>query len=198
MEIILLILLVFLAILVALIAAVLFIPVDISIRLVKDGFTAEGKFSFGILRGAASGHVDFSSEKQEFRLQVLGFVLLRKPVEKKEKKPTDWKKRIGNANEFYTAGKELARALISNLTLKRCKVRAEIGLPDPAQTGMLFGVLYAGSSIATAFMPETRLEFTPSFAEEKLDANVELELRLQLFKMVIPAIRFFRRTRPLF
>jgi hypothetical protein len=205
-----LILLVVLAILVALIAAVLFIPVDLSIRLIKEGLTAEGKLSFGILEGAASGHVDFSSEKQEFRLCVLGFTVLRRPLKKKEdeekkrkekrkkEKPTDWKKIVGNANELYSAGKELAGALTNNISLKRLTGRAEIGLSDPAQTGMLIGFLYAGSGIATAFLPKTSLEFAPSFEAEKVDAEVELELSLPLFKMVIPAIRFFRRTRKIF
>jgi hypothetical protein len=201
-----LILLIVLAILIALIAAALFIPVDLSIRLIKDGSLAEGLISFGFLKGAASGHVDFSPEEQEFRLRVLGFPILRRPFEKKEdeekkrkkEKPTDWKKIIGDANELYVAGKELAGALTKNISLKKLRGRAEIGLPDPAQTGMLVGFLYAGSGIATAFMPETRLEFAPSFEEEKLDAEVELELSLPLFKLIIPAIRFFRRTRKIF
>ncbi len=204
-----LILLIVLAILIAL-AAALFIPVDLSIRLIKDDSLAEGLISFGFLKGAASGHVDFSPEEQEFRLRVLGFPILRRPFEKKEdgekkrkekrkkEKPTDWKKIIGDANELYVAGKELAGALTKNISLKKLRGRAEIGLPDPAQTGMLVGFLYAGSGIATAFMPETRLEFAPSFEEEKLDAEVELELSLPLFKLIIPAIRFFRRTRKLF
>jgi hypothetical protein len=203
-----LILLVVLAILVALIAAALFIPVDISIRLITDGPLAEGLISFGFLKGAASGHVKFSPGKQEFRLRVLGFPILRRPFEKreekqrkekpKEKKPTDWTKSIGDANELYVAGKELAGVLIKNTSLKKLRGRAEIGLPDPAQTGMLVGFLCAGCGIATAFMPETRLEFAPSFEEEKLDADVELELSLPLFKLIIPAIRFFRSTRKLF
>ena len=207
-----LILLVVLSILVALIALALLIPVDLSIRLIKEGVTAEGKLSFKILKGAASGHVDFSSEKQEFRLRVLDFTVLRRPLEKKEeedeekqrkekrkeKKPTDWKRIVGNANELYAAGKELASAFTNNIYVKRLRGRAEIELPDPAQTGLLFGFLYASSSIATAFMPETPLEFAPSFEEEKLDANIELELSLPLFKMIIPAIRFFRRTKKIF
>ncbi|MBN1763559.1 MAG: hypothetical protein JW878_10900 [Methanomicrobia archaeon] len=189
-----------------LIAAALIIPVEIAIKLIKERSIAEGRVSFGFLKGTASGHVDFSPEKQEFRLQALGFTLLRRPLEKRaeekkakaEKPPTDWKKVAGHADELYAAGKELARALVKNTSLKSVEGTVKIGLPYPAQTGMLIGCLYAGSGIAKAFLPEIHLEIEPFFAEEKLDADVELELSLPLFKMIIPLIRFFRSTRKIF
>jgi len=203
MSVILVLLIVF-AIIVVLIAATLLIPVDISLRLFKEGLLAQGRISFAFLMGTASGRIDFSPEKREFRLQVLGVTLLERPLEKREKKPkdekppTDWKKLVVNANELYAAGKELARALTKNVSIKRLGGRVKVGLPDPAQTGMLIGFLYAGSGIAKAFLPEARLEIEPSFEEELMDANLELGLSLPLFKTVIPSIRFFRSTRKIF
>jgi hypothetical protein len=200
-----LIILAVLVIFAVLIAAALVVPVEIAMRLIKERSMAEGRISFGFLKGSASGHVDFSPEKQEFRLHVLGFTLLRRPLEKRakekpkaEKPPTDWKKVAGHADELYAAGKELAGALVKNTSLKRVGGTVKVGLPDPAQTGMLVGCLYAGSGIAQAFLPELHLEIEPSFTEEKLDADVELELSLPLFKMIIPLIRFFRSTRKIF
>lgn len=193
-----------LAIIVILIAATLLIPVDISLRLLKEGLLAEGRISFALLMGTASGHIDFSPEKRTLRLQVLGVTLLKRPLEKREKKPkeekppTDWKKLLENANGLYAAGKELARALTKNVSIKRLGGRVKVGLSDPAQTGMLVGFLYAGSGIAKAFLPEARLEIEPSFEEEQMDADLELGLSLPLFKMIIPLIRFFRRTRKIF
>lgn len=198
-----------LVILAVLIAAALLIPVEIAIKLIKERSIAEGRISFGFLKGAASGHVDFSPEKREFRVHVVGFALFRRPLEKreeerqkkgkpKEKKPTDWKKMLGHADELYAAGKELLGALVKNTSLKGFEGRMKVGLSDPAQTGMLVGCLYAGSGIAKAFLPETRLEIEPSFETEKLDADVELQLSLPLFKMIRPLVRFFRRTRKLF
>jgi hypothetical protein len=60
---------------------------------------------------------------------------------------------------------------------------------------MLVGFLYAGSGIAKAVLPESELEIEPSFDKERMDADIETELRLPLFKVVIPLIRFFRRVR---
>jgi len=201
-----LILLIVLAIITVLIAAALLIPIDITIRLFKEGPLAQVRISFALLMGTASGRVDFSPEKREFRLQVLGITLLKRPLEKKkrekkpkeEKPPTDWKKLVENADELYAAGKELARALTKNISIKRLGGRVKVGLSDPAQTGMLVGFLYAGSGIAKAVLPETRFEIEPSFEEEQMDADLELGLSLPLFKTIIPFIRFFRGTRKIF
>jgi len=199
-----LILLIVLAIILVLIAATLIIPVEISILLSKEGPVAQGRISFALLMGTASGRIEFSPAKRTFRLQVLGGTLLKRPLEKREKKPkeekppTDWKKLVVNANELYAAGKELARALTKSISIKRLGGRVKVGLSDPAQTGMLIGFLYAGSGIAKAFLPEARLEIEPSFEEELMDADLELGLSLPLFKTVIPSIRFFRSTRKIF
>ena len=196
-----LILLIVLAIIVVLIAAALLIPVDISVRFFKEGVLAQGSMSFRFLMGTVSGRIDFNHEKREFRLRVLGVTLLRKDLErneKPEKKPTDWKKIVGNANELYDAGKDLAGALTKNISIKRLGGRMKVGLSDPYQTGMLIGFLYAGSGIAKAFLPETHLEIEPSFEEEMMDADIETGLSLPLFKTVIPFIRFFRRIRKVF
>ena len=195
-----LILLIVLAIIVVLIAATLLIPVNISLRLFKDGPLAQVRMSFGFLMGIVSGRMDFNHEKREFRLRVLGVTLLRRDLEerKEEKKPTDWKKIVGNANKLYAAGKDLAGALTKNISIKRLGGRMKVGLSDPYQTGMLIGFLYAGSGIAKAFLPETSLEIEPAFDKEQMDADIEIGLSLPLFKTVIPLIRFFRRIRKVF
>ena len=197
-----LILLIVLAIIVVLIAAVLLIPVDISLRLFKKGPLAQGSMSFRFLMGIVSGRMDLNHERREFRLRILGATLLRKDLEERKEKPekkhTDWKKIVGNADELYDAGKDLAGALTKNISIKRLGSRMKVGLSDPCQTGMLIGFLYAGSGIAKAFLPETDLEIEPSFDKEQMDADIEIGLSLPLFKTVIPLIRFFRRIRKVF
>jgi hypothetical protein len=194
----LLILAVVLAFILALIAATLLIPVDISLRLFKEGPLAEVRMSFVFLRGMASGRLGFSSEKREFRLRVLSGTIIKKDLPKKEEKPTDWEKLVVNANELYDAGKDFAVALTKNISMKRLEGRVKVRLSDPYPTGVLTGFLYAGSGIANAFVPVTRLEIVPSFEEEQMDADIEIVLSLPLFTIVIPAIRFFRRVKKIF
>ena len=201
-----LILLIVLAIMVVLIAATLatlLIPVDISLRLFKEGPLAQICISFGLLMGIASGRIDYGEEKREFQLRVVGITVLRRPFEKRGEKPTeekhtDWKKIIVNANELYDAGKDLAVALTKNLSIKKLGGKVKVGLSEPFQTGMMIGFLYAGSGIAKAFLPETDLEIEPSFDKEQMDADIEIGLSLPLFKTIIPIIRFFRRIRRVF
>ncbi len=198
-----LILAIVLAIILALIAAMLLIPVDIAFRLFKEEPLTQLCISFGFLMGIASGRIDFSTDKREFRLRVLGVTLLRREFEKRkekprEEKPTDWKKIVVNANELYAAGKDLIVALTKNISIKRLGGKVTVGLSDPSRTGMLTGFLYAGSGIAKAFLPETSLEIEPSFEKEQMDADIELRLSLPLFKTIIPFIRFFSRTRKIF
>jgi len=195
METLLLILAIVFALIIVLIVATLLIPADISLRLFKDGALAEVQVAFGILMGFVSGRLDFSTEKQEFRLRVLGATVITKDLVGEKKEPTDWKKLVVNANELYDAGKGLALALTKNIAIKRFKGKMKVGLSDPYETGMLTGFLYAGCGIAHAFLPETEIEIEPSFVQEQMDADIELGLSLPLFKIVIPVIRFFRRTR---
>lgn len=194
----LLILAVVLAFILALIAATLLIPVDISLRLFKEGPLAEVRMSFVFLRGMASGRLGFSSEKREFRLRVLGGTIIKKDLTKKEEKPTDWEKLVVNANELYDAGKDFTVALTKNISMKRLEGRVKVGLSDPYQTGVLTGFLYAGSGIANAFVPVTRLEIVPSFVKEQMNTDIEIVISLPLFTIVIPAIRFFRRVKKIF
>jgi len=198
-----LILAIVLVILIALLAAALLIPADISLRPFKEGPVAQLCVSFRLLKGVSSGRLDVSTAKREFQLRVLGVTILRKDLkktdsakkEKKKKKPTDWKKLVWHANELYDAGKELVGALTKNTSVKRLRGKVKVGLSDPAHTGMLVGFLYAGSGIAKAVLPESELEIEPSFDKQRMDADIETELRLPLFKVVIPLIRFFRRVR---
>lgn len=187
-----------LAIILVLIAAILLIPIDISLRLFKRGALAQLHMSIGVLMGVASGHIDFSIERGEFQLRVLGITLLRRDLEKREEKPTDWGKIIGNANELYDAVICLVGAFTKNLSIKRLRGEVKVGLSDPSQTGMLTGFLYASSGMVKAFLPKTSLEIEPSFEEEKMDAEVELEFSLPLIKVIIPLVHFFRRSRKIF
>ena len=191
-----LIVLIVLATLIVLIAAMLLIPVDISLKLSKEGLLAQVRMSFRFLKGIASGRIDFSSEKKEFQLRVFGVTLLRRGLEKKEL--TDWKKLVTNSDVLYDAGKELAGVLTKNMSLKKLKGKVTVGLSDPAQTGMLIGFLYAGSGMAKAFLPETELEIVPSFEKEQMDADIELRLDLPLFKTAIHLIPFLRRIKKIF
>ncbi|HDS46414.1 MAG TPA: DUF2953 domain-containing protein [Methanomicrobia archaeon] len=207
-----LVLLVIFALSVLLSVATLLIPASISIRLLKEGPIAEVILSLGLLLGALTGHVEYRAERHEFRACILGRTVFRRPLErrtadkteekkqeKRENAGTDWATMITNADELYSAAKELVRTLTRHLSVKRASDKLVVGLPDAAETGMLTGALYAGRGIATAaFPPAASIEIAPSFHEEKLDTEVAVELSLPLVTIIAPVIRFLWRMRKIF
>lgn len=206
-----LVLLILFALIVILVVATLLIPADISIRLVKEDPIAEVEVSFGLLLGALAGRIEYSAERNEFQVRILGLTLFRRPRErrtvgkaeekkreKKEKKGPDWKTVTTNADELYGAGKELVSALTRHLSLKRVRGKLVVGLPDAAETGMLTGALYAGRGIANAASPQAYFEIEPSFHEEKMGADVAVALSLPLLSIIAPVTRFLWKMRKIF
>ena len=205
-----LILSIFFALIVILIVATLLIPAGISVKLLKEGPIAEVRVSFRLLLGALTCHIEYSAERNEFQARILGLTLLRRPLErvagkteekkreKKEKKGPDWKTMMKSANELYDAGKELVSGLTRHLSLRRVRGKLVVGLPDAAETGILTGALYAGRGIANAAFPHAYLEIEPAFGEEKMNADITMELSLPLVTIMAPVIRFLWRMRKIF
>ncbi|MGC9443647.1 MAG: DUF2953 domain-containing protein [Candidatus Methanospirareceae archaeon] len=207
-----LILLAIFALIILLSVATVLIPADIAIRVVKEGPITEVILSFGLLLGALVGLVEYRAEQQEFQARILGRTVFRRPLERRtawnvderkrkkaEKKGPDWKTMMTHADELYSAGKELVRALNRHLSLKRARGKLVMGLPDAAETGLLIGALYAGRGIATAACPSAAcFEIEPSFHEEKLDTDAAVELSLPLVSIAAPVIRFLWKMRKIF
>jgi hypothetical protein len=204
-------LLILFTLIVILVVATLLIPMGISIRLVKEGPIAEVGVSFRLLLGALTGRIEYSAERREFQARILGLTLFRRPLERRtvgkaeekkrektEKKGPDWKTMMTNADELYSAGKELVSALTRHISLKRVRGKLVVGLPDAAETGMLTGALYAGRDIVNAAFPQADIEIEPSFDEEKMDATVAMELSLPLVTIMAPVFRFLWKMRKIF
>jgi hypothetical protein len=197
-------LLIGLALIVLLLAAALLIPATVSLTLVKEGPAADFQVAFGIMKGITSGILHVTPERRHVQLKVGRFTLLTRPLAQKEehkrkrktaKKHPEVKDLLVNADVLFVAGKDLVRALTRHITLTNLTGKVELGLADPAATGMLTGLLYAGSGIMQALLPQTQLAIAPSFDEEQLDARLELQLRLRLGYLIRPLLRFLRQTR---
>lgn len=205
-------LLILFAVLVILVVAILLIPVDISIRLVKEGPVAEVGIAFRLLLGALTGRIEYSAERNEFQARILGLTIFRRPLERakekgaakkpakkeKEKEGPEWTAMVANAGDLYGAGKELVRALTRHLSLKRVRGSLAVGLPDAAETGMLTGALYAGRGIVNAAFPQAYIELEPSFGAEKMNTDVVVEFSLPLITIIAPVSRFLWKMRKIF
>jgi len=199
-----LIILIGLTVVLLLLAAALLIPATVSLTLVKEGPAADFQVAFGLLMGIISGIVHVTPERRYVQLKAGRFTLLTRPLAQKEehkrkrktaKKHTEVKDLLINADVLFVAGKDLVRALTRHIALTNLTGKVELGLADPAETGMLAGLLYAGSGIMQALLPQTQLAIAPFFDEERLDARLELQLRLRLGYLIRPLLRFLRQTR---
>jgi hypothetical protein len=196
-----------LALIALLLAAALFIPAAVSITLMQDGPLADVRVAFGLVKGAVSAIIHVTPERREYHLKVFRLTLLTRPLVKKERarerkrkkaKRPEVKDLLVNADALFAAGKELVRALTKRVSLANVNGTVRIGLADPAATGMLTGFLYAGGGIVQALLPQAHLEIAPSFEEERLDARLDVQLKLRLVRLIGPLVRFLWRTRQLF
>ena len=199
-----LIILIGLTVVLLLLAAALLIPATVSLTLVKEGPAADFQVAFWLLMGIISGIVHVTPERRYVQLKAGRFTLLTRPLAQKEehkrkrksaKRHTEVRDLLINADVLFVAGKDLVRALTRHIALTNLTGKVELGLADPAETGMLAGLLYAGSGIMQALLPQTQLAIAPAFDEERLDARLELQLRLRLGYLIRPLLRFLRQTR---
>lgn len=185
-----------------LLAATLLIPATVSLTLVKEGPHADFRVAFGIMKGLIAGIVHVTPERRQVQLKAGRLTLLTRPLAQKEEPKRKPAKRhlevrdlLVHADVLFVAGKDLVRALTRHIALTNLTGKVELGLADPAETGMLTGLVYAGSGIMKAILPQTQLEVTPLFDEERLDARLELQLQLQLVYLIRPLLRFLHQTR---
>ncbi len=193
-----LIVLIILSLILALIAAFLLVPVDITIKFLKEGPVTSLSVVFRVLWGFATGDLDFGTEKKRFRLRILAIKVYIRDLEereKRERRPVAWGKILDDAGELYDAFMGLINALLRHTSLKEIGGEVKIGMPNPSLTGMLSGFLYAGNGIASTFSPKVRLRVESCFEREMLDAEVGLRLRTSTIWLIAPLIRLFRRMR---
>ncbi len=70
-------------------------------------------------------------------------------------------------------------------------MRLRFGLGDPAQTGIVYGLFQSLIASITSAADTGEVEVEPVFDEETLEGSVELDLRVRLFKIVIPSLKLF-------
>ena len=82
----------------------------------------------------------------------------------------------------------LIRGVLAAFRIERLQVRGRIGLPDPADTGQLFGALLPLSFSFPG--PRYAIDLQPDFGGATLDGNLEAQVRIAPIRAVLPALRF--------
>lgn len=86
------------------------------------------------------------------------------------------------------AAPHLLRGLLTVFRVEHLRLEGTIGLPDPADTGQLFGLVEALSVV----LPGSRVSVSlvPDFFGPTFDARGEASLRVHLVRAIPPALRF--------
>jgi len=142
-----------------------------------------------------------ASGRPKFKLRLVWlFGLISKEVSREKKKPEEKLKKkrgIGFRNTLKilrTRGllrqlKDLVKSLLGQLKIKELAVKLNLGLADPADTGLLFALI--GSTTPFLRLPsQYQIKVQPSLSDETVfEGYLHGVLRLRPIKLVGPFIR---------
>ena len=83
----------------------------------------------------------------------------------------------------------LARRLIRSVHLRDVDVELQLGTGDPAETGLLFGIILPSLGLTrSGFSPDICIE--PNFVEETFEGHARVAVRVYPIKLIPPLIAF--------
>lgn len=200
--------------LVVLLVGVLTIPFFIVFDSKKTGSSMYVRFRFYWLWGVI--FLRFDVLEQEIRLRLFDVLVFKhttssgtsgKKKEKKEKPkskyaiPSSITDKILAALDYLDLLRPIhtySLKILKSFNINRLIIRAKLGFPDPATTGMLFGCYYAFSDMLLApllRMDKVTISVKPNFHTEIYDYQTYVEVSNSLIKLIIPIIMFVF-TRP--
>lgn len=96
----------------------------------------------------------------------------------------------GILNNIKTPLFRLFRSTMHNLGLRCGKCDLRFGLPDPADTGMLCGVLFGAFGSLHQYWQDFSYFLEPRFDEKVLDLQFMADVRLRIYKFIPVFLRF--------
>jgi hypothetical protein len=83
----------------------------------------------------------------------------------------------------------LARRLVRSIHVQYVEVDLEVGTGDPAETGLIFGVIAPSVALATfGFTPNIRIQ--PNFVENTLEGYARVAVRVYPIMLLPPLVAF--------
>jgi len=116
----------------------------------------------------------------------------KKPKKMKAKK--GWRSFRGSLAVFEARGLSerlllLARRLVRSVQVRDVDVEFQVGTGDPAETGLLYGVIWPSVALArSGFLPNLRIE--PNFVQETFEGHARGAVRVYPIKLIPPLIAF--------
>ncbi|BDZ71070.1 DUF2953 domain-containing protein [Methanobacterium petrolearium] len=166
----------------------LLIPLKLSLNLKKHGSQIKGKFSL-IWLGIRVFSREIPEEKDEDEKKKKE----KEEKDKKEKFDVDGILKI--LNLFLDAWPHIHRLLVTiyhSFSLEKFSLDLVMGLESPADTALFTGYIWAFTNPLTALTP-IHVLVTPEFNRRVLDGNLQIDVKLKLFRIVVGAIRAYTK-----
>ena len=187
-----------LGVLLALVATLIVVLLASNLRLELwvDGLRARARL------GLAGVAVRLDSDDRIVEVRWLGWRLVRRPLGRSDREPAEkptprrpkrtQRRRAGRGIPGPAAWRFYRRRfadLLRRIRVERCAGELRIATPDPAVTGMAYGLACAVVMPAAARWPRAALAITPDFETTAPSGWLDLALRLRMAALAWIALR---------
>ena len=163
-------------------AAVLLIPLHISLQLLRQGSITSGNLRISWLgltfrRKIPSGEKKRKQKKEE-------------EEEEKEKRPdlSRLPETVSRLMESLPYFPSIFRTFIRSLTVERFSADVELGLGSPVETAVVSGYLWSLASLVN-ISPKADLTVKPNFQEEQIEGSLVTDLKIRLLWIVVALVK---------
>ena len=153
------------------------IPVDASLNFDTSSdprFSARLKWLFGLVgRDMAPGRSKPREERRAHKPSFRGAI---------------WS--IACTRGLFSKTKNLIKDMLARVKVKEISVMLKVGVPDPADAGMLFGILNAAAAVVR-LPPKCKLDVTPAISDRFFcQGRVYCTVSVRPISLVLPISRF--------
>lgn len=110
-----------------------------------------------------------------------------------EKKQLDFKKLYELAKPCFNDLKKFLKDALNAVSINKLENHLVIGFSNFAKTGEYIGYIWAISSIFIGIFPNSRLISEPSFSGEVLNLKGEMNIDINLLKLIIPTVKLIMK-----
>jgi len=163
-------------------AAVLLIPLHVSLQLLKQGSITSGNLRISWLgltfrRKIPSGEKKRKQKKEEGE-------------EEKKKRPdlSRLPETVSRLMESLPYFPSIFRTFMRSLTVERFSADVELGLGSPVETAVVSGYLWSLASLVN-ISPKADLTVKPNFQEEQLEGSLITDLKIRLLWIAVALVK---------
>ncbi|MBI2937755.1 MAG: DUF2953 domain-containing protein [Thaumarchaeota archaeon] len=163
-------------------AAVLLIPLHVSLQLLRQGSITSGNLRISWLGLTFRRKIPSGEKKRKQKEEG--------EEEEKEKRPdlSRLPETVSRLVESLPYFPSVFRTFIRSLTVERFSADVELGLGSPVETAVVSGYLWSLASLVN-ISPKADLTVKPNFQEEQLEGSLVTDLKIRLLWIAVALVK---------